>query len=100
MRVETEHAQAIVDADHYRAFFCQTLAAMRGSRASAASEPSAMEPHHHRPPLLRGLGRCPDIQVKAIFTGGLRLLVELHLIKGADLVFHLHAYFRELIRLA
>jgi hypothetical protein len=69
VREEAESAEAIVQRDDDGAFLRQTLAVVTGLRARAAREAAAIDPDHDGSAIVRRIGRRPNVQIKAIFSG-------------------------------
>src|SRR5215469_6148048 len=68
MRKEAEDAEAIIDRNQHYALAREFLAVISVGDSAASRKAAAMNPDHDRKPVLRRLGRGPDIEIKAVFA--------------------------------
>ncbi len=68
MGKKAECAKTVVKGNNNGALGGKMLGIVLGSIAGAAKKTAAVNPEHYRIQFILGPGRCPDIQVQAVFT--------------------------------
>src|SRR5262245_60870859 len=68
MREETKRAQTVIEGHDHRTLGCQVFAVIPGEAAGAASEAATVNPDHDGTTIVRVIGACPDVRIKAIFA--------------------------------